>query len=77
MASVHDSELPVFNERQAGRYVGVSAAVLRLWRTQSRGPRFFKAGSKLIRYRRTDLDAWIESRLVSGEQYGPLADGSR
>lgn len=63
MASVQDSELPVFNERQAGRYVGVSAAVLRLWRARGEGPRYFRAGEKLVRYRRADLDSWIEARL--------------
>lgn len=51
------------NEREAGKYLGISAAVLRLWRTENKGPRHFKAGEKLVRYRRTDLDAWIEARL--------------
>jgi predicted DNA-binding transcriptional regulator AlpA len=41
----------------------VSDAALRLWRSEERGPRYFRAGEKLIRYRRVDLDNWIESRL--------------
>jgi predicted DNA-binding transcriptional regulator AlpA len=49
--------------RQAARYLGVSEGVLRLWRSDSKGPRFFKAGLRLVRYRRIDLDAWIEARL--------------
>jgi predicted DNA-binding transcriptional regulator AlpA len=65
------------NERQGAKYLGVSAAALRLWRAQEKGPRYYKAGEKLIRYRKADLDAWIEARLVRGEQYGPLEDGSR
>ncbi len=48
---------------KAARYLGVSDAVLRLWRAQGKGPRYYKAGEKLIRYRRADLDAWIEARL--------------
>jgi predicted DNA-binding transcriptional regulator AlpA len=55
--------LNVLTPPQAARYVGVSEAVLRLWRSRGSGPRHFKAGPKLIRYRRCDLDAWIESRL--------------
>jgi predicted DNA-binding transcriptional regulator AlpA len=51
------------NEREAGKYLGVSAAVLRLWRADGKGPRHFKAGEKLVRYRRVDLDSWIEARL--------------
>ena len=49
--------------RQAAHYIGVSDGALRLWRARGEGPRFFKAGEKLIRYRRGDLDSWIEERL--------------
>lgn len=49
--------------RQAAHYIGVSDAALRLWRSEGKGPRFFRAGEKLIRYRRADLDFWIEARL--------------
>lgn len=48
---------------KAARYLGISEAVLRLWRAKNEGPRYFKAGEKLVRYRRADLDAWIEARL--------------
>ena len=50
------------NERQAAKYLGVSAGTLRLWRTQGRAPRFFRAG-KLVRFRVRDLNEWIEDRL--------------
>jgi predicted DNA-binding transcriptional regulator AlpA len=53
----------VLSEAQAARYCGVSPATLRLWRTRGTGPTHFRAGQKLVRYRRTDLDRWIESRL--------------
>lgn len=49
--------------KRAASYLGVSEAALRLWRSEDRGPRFFRAGERLIRYRRTDLDLWIEARL--------------
>ena len=49
--------------KQAAKYVGISEAALRLWRAESKGPRYFLAGEKLVRYRRVDLDAWIEARL--------------
>jgi excisionase family DNA binding protein len=51
-----------YSEREAARYLGVSAAVMRLWRAEGSAPRHFRAG-KLIRYRRADLDSWIEARL--------------
>lgn len=49
--------------KQAAKYVGISEAALRLWRSENKGPRFFKAGEKLVRYRRVDVDQWIEARL--------------
>jgi excisionase family DNA binding protein len=55
--------LNAMTPQQAAKYLGVSEAALRLWRSRGEGPRHFKAGEKLIRYRRSDLDAWIESRL--------------
>jgi excisionase family DNA binding protein len=48
---------------KAARYLGISEAVLRLWRSEGKGPRHFRAGEKLVRYRRADLDSWIEARL--------------
>ncbi len=48
---------------KAAKYVGVSEAALRLWRSENKGPRYFRAGEKLVRYRRADLDSWIEARL--------------
>jgi len=58
----------VFSERDAARYLGVSPSVLRLWRSEGTGPVYFRAGLKLIRYRRVDLDSWIESRLSSSRE---------
>jgi predicted DNA-binding transcriptional regulator AlpA len=52
-----------FTPKKAASYLGISEAALRLWRSRREGPRHFKAGEKLIRYRRADLDLWIESRL--------------
>ena len=49
--------------KNAARYIGVSEAVMRVWRADGRGPRYFKAGEKLVRYRRIDLETWIEARL--------------
>jgi excisionase family DNA binding protein len=49
--------------KQAAKYVGISEAALRLWRSERKGPRYFRAGEKLVRYRRADLDSWIEARL--------------
>jgi predicted DNA-binding transcriptional regulator AlpA len=54
----------VFSECQAAKYCGICAGTLRLWRSTGTGPAYFRAGAKLIRYRRSDLDEWIEGRIT-------------
>lgn len=51
-------------EKQAAKYIGVNHTTIRLWRYEGKGPSFFKAGDKLIRYRKSDLDRWIAERLT-------------
>jgi excisionase family DNA binding protein len=63
--------------RQAARYMGISEAALRLWRSRGEGPRYFRAGDKLVRYRRADLDMWIESRLSEPENSGSRVVSAR
>lgn len=53
----------IFATPGASRYLGVSAATLRFWRANGEGPKYFHAGDRLVRYRRVDLDTWIEERL--------------
>ena len=47
---------------QAAEYIGIAKSTLYTWRTRRPGfgPRAVKAGGAL-RYRRSDLDAWIEA----------------
>lgn len=47
----------------AAARVCLSAVTMERFRLTGEGPRFAKLG-KAVRYRPTDLDAWIESRLV-------------
>lgn len=56
--------------KQAAKYIGVSEAALRLWRASVAGPRYYKAGEKLVRYRKSDLDVWIEDRLIPSAAEG-------
>jgi predicted DNA-binding transcriptional regulator AlpA len=42
---------------------GVKVQTLAVWRMQGRGPKFIRLG-RLIRYRRRDLEAWLEANTV-------------
>jgi excisionase family DNA binding protein len=50
------------NNREAADYLGLKAATLNKWRCHGDGPPFIKVG-RLIRYRRTDLDAFLMGRV--------------
>ncbi len=63
-------QLDTLTPKQAAKYMGISEGALRLWRSEGKGPRHFRAGEKLVRYRRADLDAWIEARLSAPADTG-------
>jgi hypothetical protein len=49
---------------EAAAYLGLSVLTLADYRCKGGGPVFAKSG-RLVRYRRSWLDAWIESRSYS------------
>jgi len=53
-------ELIALTEAEAARQLGVSIGGLRKWRKARRGPKYLRLG-RLIRYRRSDLEQWLES----------------
>lgn len=53
-----------FDTQGAAEYLTLKKPTLDCWRVTGRGPKFCKIGSRVV-YRRVDLDAWLESKLVS------------
>lgn len=51
------------NNQEAAQYLGLKAATLNKWRVYGEGPPFIKVG-RLVRYRRSDLDAYLSGRRV-------------
>lgn len=51
----------LLNTKQAAEYLGVSAAFLERDRWAGARVPFVKIGSRAVRYRTTDLEAYIES----------------
>jgi excisionase family DNA binding protein len=52
----------LLTDREATQYLGLSEGTLAVWRCNGRYQiPFLKVGAK-VRYRRSDLDAWLESR---------------
>ncbi len=46
---------------EAAAYLRLSKSSLDRWRLTGEGPKFVKAGSRII-YRRAELDGWLENR---------------
>ena len=53
--------------REAASYLGVSESCLAQWRMLCKGPPVARISRRTIRYRKHDLDQWIESRVDSNE----------
>ena len=60
----------LLDERKAAEFLGLAPMTLRRWRSIGRGPRYVKLGDTNqsgIRYRVSDLTAWVESRVRDTE----------
>lgn len=49
-------------------YLGVPVATLYAWSSRGQGPKRSKVG-KHLRYRRADVDAWIDQRATPAGQF--------
>lgn len=58
---------PFLAPKQAAEYLGVSTGTLEVWRSNKRYPLpYYKIG-RLVKYRQSDLDAFLESRVVGAQ----------
>lgn len=55
----------MLDERQAAEYLTLSAGTLSVWRSTGRYKIPFVKVGRRVRYRRADLDAWLDSRTRS------------
>ncbi len=54
----------LLTEVQAADFLNLSVRCLQAWRVRGGGPCYSKIG-RSVRYRRTDLDAFVEQNLTS------------
>lgn len=65
LAEIIASGRTLFNENEAAAFLDTTAGTLQVWRSTGRyGIPFVKIG-RSVRYKRADLEAWIESRTRS------------
>ncbi|MGM0574643.1 MAG: helix-turn-helix transcriptional regulator [Myxococcota bacterium] len=53
---------PYLRTADAADYVGLTVSTLAKMRMRGDGPRYSKAGPRIIVYAREDLDAWLAER---------------
>ena len=71
MARPNKSQQPparaLLDTKQAAEYLSVAPQTMNIWRCQGKGPRYVRLGAATrspIRYKITDLDAYIEACAV-------------
>jgi excisionase family DNA binding protein len=58
-----DDDAALQRPRRIAEYLGVPETLLNQWRYQRVGPPFIKVG-RAVRYRRRDVDAWLECKWL-------------
>lgn len=56
----------LLNTEQAAVYLGVTPRTLEVWRCVKRHAIPYIKVGRLVKYRQTDLDAWLASHTVNG-----------
>ena len=67
---------PVINARKnsqlsttdAAAYLGITAGTLNVWRCTKRHVIPYAKVGRLVRYKKDDLDRWLESRTITAEE---------
>lgn len=57
----------MLDERELSMEYGISVKTAQRWRAERTGPAYVKVG-RLVRYRPADVEAWLESRIIGGDQ---------
>lgn len=57
-------------EQQAAHFTGFSPRSLEQMRMRGEGPKYYRAGARAIRYKVSDLRAWVESGVIAAPKDG-------
>ena len=59
---------PLLTAEDVAAITGLSVETLAQWRSQRKGIPFLKISRNVVRYRQSDLDRWLDERIVRVEQ---------
>jgi len=60
---INENPNQLLTEKQAASILCYSQRALQNWRVRGGGPMYVKVSARSIRYRRCDLNEWVEQRL--------------
>ncbi len=58
------NDAPLLNQKDAARFLGLSARTLESWRWRGQGPAYVRIGRNRVRYHRRDLEAFLDRNRV-------------
>ena len=56
-----DSDQELMTRQEVAVMTRQAESTLRYWGTVNKGPKFFKVGGRRVLYRRSDVQAWLDS----------------
>ena len=60
-----DNDKLLLSPKDVERIYGIKEGTLAKWRQRGTGPDYFSVG-KLVRYKESEFEAWLESKRVKG-----------
>lgn len=64
----HQPTNPLLTPSEAADYLGVTANTLSVWRCVGRYDIGYIKVGRLVKYRKIDLDEWLESRTITVDE---------
>ena len=74
-SSVTRTEIDLLTKKETSRFLSISIKTLDRWIYERRGPKYYKVGGVLVRYRNKDLIAFLEACPTGGAPPMPQFGG--
>lgn len=71
-----DSDDQLLTTREVAAYLGMSEQWVTLGRSRNYGPKFVRVGNRRLRYKKSAVRAWLESRTYSNTSEYPAREGT-
>ncbi len=62
----------LMSTKEVSEYLGIAVSTLLLYRTMETGPAYIKM-RRLVRYRKSEVDAWLEAQISPRIKYNSFA----